>query len=73
MPSAFIAVAEYDPLRDDGLRYAQRLQASGVAVECHVGRGLLHGCLRYWPQGKETARMYRALADATCRMLAGQA
>lgn len=73
LPPAFVAVAEYDPLRDDGLCYAQRLLANGVAAECHVGRGLLHGCLRFWPQGMETARMYHALVAAICRMLAGQA
>ncbi|MBA4707197.1 alpha/beta hydrolase [Aquitalea aquatica] len=73
LPPAFVAVAEYDPLRDDGLCYVQRLLAHGIAAECHVGRGLLHGCLRFWPQGMETARMYRALVTALRRLLAGQA
>ena len=73
LPPAFVAVAEYDPLRDDGLHYAARLRTSGVAAECHLGRGLLHGCLRFWPQGMETARMYRALVAATRRMLASPA
>ena len=73
LPPAFVAVAEYDPLCDDGLRYVERLQAHGVAAECYFGHGLLHGCLRFWPQGMETARMYRALVAAICRMLAGQA
>lgn len=71
LPPAFVAVAEYDPLRDDGLRYVQRLRESGVAAECHIGPGLLHGCLRFWPQGREAARMYRALLVAIARMLAG--
>ncbi|WP_205677491.1 alpha/beta hydrolase [Aquitalea denitrificans] len=72
LPPAFVAVAEYDPLRDDGLRYVQRLLASGVVAECHLGRGLVHGCLRFWPQGPETARMYRALVTAIAHMLADQ-
>ncbi|PXX43415.1 alpha/beta hydrolase [Aquitalea magnusonii] len=72
LPPAFVAVAEYDPLRDDGLLYVQRLRAQGIAAECHVGHGLLHGCLRFWPQGRETARMYQALRDAIRRMLAAQ-
>lgn len=72
LPPAFVAVAEYDPLRDDGVLYVQRLQASGVAAQCHLGRGLLHGCLRFWRQGPESARMFRALADSITRMLAGQ-
>jgi acetyl esterase len=73
LPPAFVAVAEYDPLRDDGLRYVQRLRESGVAAECHIGHGLLHGCLRFWPQGMETARMYRALLGAMHHLLAGPA
>lgn len=32
LPETHIAVAEFDPLRDDGIRYAQRLAAAGVAV-----------------------------------------
>lgn len=43
---AFIAVAEFDPLRDDGLRYAQRLADDGVAADYFPGHGLVHGCLR---------------------------
>jgi acetyl esterase len=73
LPPAFIAVAEYDPLRDDGLCYARRLQGSGVATECYVGHGLLHGCLRFWQQGCQTARMYRTLVAAMRRMLADPA
>lgn len=46
LPPAFVAVAEFDPLRDDGARYAERLAADGVAVRFEPGPGLVHGCLR---------------------------
>jgi acetyl esterase len=42
-----------------------------VVTECHLGRGLLHGCLRFWPQGREAARMVRAMVVAITRMMAG--
>jgi acetyl esterase len=40
---AVIAVAEFDPLRDQGLAYADALRASGVSVTVHSGAGLIHG------------------------------
>lgn len=46
LPQAFVAVAENDPLRDDGRDYAEKLRAAGVAVELDSGEGLIHGYLR---------------------------
>jgi acetyl esterase len=46
LPDAFVAVAEFDPLRDDGIHYARRLRADGIPLEFHAGEGLVHGCLR---------------------------
>jgi acetyl esterase len=39
---AIIAVAEFDPLRDQGLAYADALAAAGVPVKRHVYEGLPH-------------------------------
>ena len=42
LPSALFILAECDPLVDDGLMYAKALQDDGVAVECHVYKGMPH-------------------------------
>jgi acetyl esterase len=62
LPPAYIAVAGYDPLRDDGARYAELLDAAGVPVELHNAATLIHGYLGY-------AGVVPAATDATERGL----
>jgi acetyl esterase len=44
-PPAFLSTAGFDPLRDDGDRYALRLREAGVPVEHRCEEGLVHGWL----------------------------
>jgi acetyl esterase len=42
LPPAYILVAEYDPLRDDGFAYADKLRAAGVPVTVKHYEDQLH-------------------------------
>ncbi|MCL9658445.1 alpha/beta hydrolase [Pseudomonas protegens] len=64
LPPAFIALAQFDPLRDDGQCYHQRLLQAGVASQLYPGLGLVHGCLRARGLAAEVDGLYDALLRA---------
>jgi acetyl esterase len=43
LPESYILCAGLDPLRDEGINYANRLTESGVAVELHLVPSIPHG------------------------------
>jgi acetyl esterase/lipase len=63
LPPAFIGTAEHDPLRDDGARYAELLNAAGVPTEHSNEPNLVHGYVSF-------SLVIPAAAEATRRGLA---
>jgi acetyl esterase len=62
LPPAYIGTAEHDPLRDDGARYAELLNAAGVPAELSNEPTLVHGYASF-------ALVIPAAAEATNRGL----
>lgn len=68
LPSAYVDVCEFDPLRDEGISYAQRLAQAGVHVELHLYPGTFHGSSLIASAGV-ARRMSRDAGDAVHRLL----
>jgi acetyl esterase len=63
LPPAYIGTAEHDPLRDDGVRYAELLTAAGVPAELSNEPTMVHGFISF-------ALVVPAAAEAMNRGLA---
>ncbi|GAA1960206.1 alpha/beta hydrolase [Kitasatospora viridis] len=61
LPPAYIATAGFDPLRDEGEAYAERLREAGVSVALSRQADLIHGYISYLGIGH---RFREATAEA---------
>ncbi len=64
---ACVILAECDPLVDEGLAYADRLRAAGVAVELELYRGLTHDFIKMGRALKEAGHAVAAAGAALQR------
>jgi acetyl esterase len=67
---AVITVAEFDPLRDEGALYAQRLEQAGVQVTLIRAPGLVHGYFGMTELSAAAARTAEQVRAAFAAMLA---
>jgi acetyl esterase len=61
LPPACIAVAGHDPLRDDGLRYAEALGSAGVPVRLERYDDMPHGFIRWTGVADRARELVEAL------------
>lgn len=59
LPPAFIALADHDPLIDEGIAYANRLQSSGVDARLTIYPGMVHDFARLGGIVPDVARQVR--------------
>ncbi len=64
LPPAVVVTAEFDPLRDEGEAYADRLEAEGVTVERARYDGMIHGFIDMAPMSPAAES---AVADTVAR------
>jgi acetyl esterase len=62
LPPALVVSAGFDPLRDEGRLYAERMRAAGVEVEYVCAEGLIHGFLHTAGVLQEPARVLTLIA-----------
>jgi acetyl esterase len=67
IPPTLILTAEFDPLRDEGIAYAKRLAAAGVAVEHVHASDQMHGFLLLGRVIPKAGALIDRTADALSR------
>ncbi|MBO0876003.1 MAG: alpha/beta hydrolase fold domain-containing protein, partial [Pseudonocardia sp.] len=69
LPPAVVATAEFDPLRDEGDAYADRLRSAGVTVRHVPGAGLIHGYFAFLGVVPRADERSREVLDALDELL----
>jgi acetyl esterase len=69
LPATIVLVAEFDPLLDEGLAYADRLERAGVPVERMICEGQIHGFVRRLDTFDQATAAANAVGQALRRRL----
>ncbi|OTG81051.1 alpha/beta hydrolase [Acinetobacter sp. ANC 4648] len=69
MPESFIAIAEFDPLSDDGKYFSEKLTQAGIENRFYVAKGMLHGGLRLMRDCPEVRHLYQQMLEAIQKMI----
>ena len=64
LPPALILTAGFDPLRDEGMHYAEAMRAAGVMVDHREFDSLVHGFAAFFPLGGGSAIATTAMTSA---------
>lgn len=64
LPPALVVTAGFDPLRDEGNRYARAMQDAGVVVDLREERSMMHAFANFFPLGGGSATAMSALISA---------
>ncbi len=63
LPRALVITAECDPLRDEGERYARRLEEAWVATRCSRYEGMIHPFFTLSPWLPQAFEAYQEVAE----------
>ena len=69
LPPAYVVTAEYDPLRDEGRAYAEKLQAAGVSVDYINYPTMIHGFFGFQAVVDVSKEAVRLAGEAVAKAL----